>query len=127
MKNRFKHSEETKKKISLACIGKKHPRGEKSHRWKGGKSNRGKFITVYIREHPNCDANGYYSEHRYVCEISLGRYLTREEVPHHIDGNKSNNKTENLYLFSNHSKHMKYHWAVRKNNIEPITKSNLII
>jgi len=100
---------------------------EKNSKWKGGRYRQGRFMFLLMPKHPCCNIRGYYREHRFVCESILGRYLTREEVPHHIDKNTVNNKPENLYLFPNHSKHMKYHWAVRKNNIEPITKSNLII
>ena len=31
-------------------------------------------------------------------EIKIGRYLTKNEVVHHIDGNPENNKISNLFL-----------------------------
>jgi DNA invertase Pin-like site-specific DNA recombinase len=45
-------------------------------------------------------------EHRYIMEQYLGRELTRDEVVHHKDGDKSNNDIENLELMrlSEHSR-----------------------
>lgn len=48
-------------------------------------------------------------EHRFIFEKHLGRKLTKEEVVHHIDGDKSNNKLANLMLFPNKSAHTKWH------------------
>ncbi len=47
--------------------------------------------------------------HRIVMEEHLGRKLRKEEVVHHIDGNKSNNDINNLMLFPTKSVHTKYH------------------
>jgi hypothetical protein len=56
--------------------------------------------------------------HRYVMEQFLGRKLTRSERIHHINGNKTDNRIENLELFSNNGQHMKKHhpdgWKRRK-------------
>jgi hypothetical protein len=41
-------------------------------------------------------------------EKHLGRYLTKNEVVHHIDGNIKNNDINNLQLFKNHGEHTKY-------------------
>ena len=42
--------------------------------------------------------NGYIYEHRYVAEKFLGRFLSDDEVVHHLDGNKMNNRSENLIV-----------------------------
>lgn len=47
-------------------------------------------------------------EHRYIMEQYLGRELARDEVVHHKDGDKSNNKIENLELMSL-SEHTRQH------------------
>lgn len=53
--------------------------------------------------------------HRWVMEKSLGRKLFYEEVVHHIDGNKLNNRIKNLKLFSCQEEHDRYHRDHLKN------------
>lgn len=51
--------------------------------------------------------------HRFVMEQYLGRKLERNEVVHHIDGNKFNNDISNLRLLTN-SEHAKLHYSKRE-------------
>lgn len=52
--------------------------------------------------------NGYAPEHRVVASKKIGRPLRSNEVVHHVDGNKLNNKPKNLRIMSR-SKHYKIH------------------
>lgn len=106
-------------------------RGVNNPNWKGGKKLSNGYVFVYCPKHPYSSKN-YYPLHRLVCELALRRYLSKSEEPHHINGIKSDNRPENLYLFPNKSEHIKYHCVV--NNplnlkeqpyIKIITKSNL--
>lgn len=47
--------------------------------------------------------------HRLVVERVLGRELLTTETVHHINGNPSDNRLDNLILFSSQSAHMLYH------------------
>lgn len=78
--------------------------GEKSARWKGGlKKSRG-YIYVKISEddpmfvmvHGENRKRKVIAEHRLVAARTLGRPLTNEEVAHHINGVKDDNRPENL-------------------------------
>lgn len=49
-------------------------------------------------------------EHRWIFEKYLGRKLTKKEVVHHIDNDKSNNDINNLMLFPTKKAHTKFHY-----------------
>ena len=50
-----------------------------------------------------------YPEHRLVMEQIIGRRLGPEEVVHHINGDRLDNRPENLMLFANQAEHIKHH------------------
>ena len=121
-----KLSEKTKKKIGLAHKGKKlseehkkknslAKRGKKNPNWSGGRHKHPSgYIYVHEPNHPHCNCYGYVREHRLAMEKKLGRYLTKKEVVHHINGKKDDNRIENLKLFSNNDDHWHYHYHEKK-------------
>jgi hypothetical protein len=75
--------------------------GEKNPNWKGGRRIESSgYIEIYNPGHPKARNNRYIKEHRLVMEKSLGRYLTKDESVHHINGNKTDNDISNLELWS---------------------------
>lgn len=83
------------KHISVKQIGANNPN------WNGGRIYMGKYILVRFPEHPASSTHrGYILEHRLVIEKHLGRYLNPDEVVHHINGIKDDNRIENLKLLS---------------------------
>lgn len=76
-------------------------------------------IFIYMPNHPFITWDGYVRSSRLVAEKCLGRYLTREEVIHHIDENPLNDELENLYLFPNNGEHTIYHRLKNKPKLKP--------
>lgn len=104
-----KLTEEHKENISKSA-----PKGERHPGWKGGRTIRKVgdgygYVLIRMPSHPNAAGNGYVREHRLVMEKKLGRYLTKDEVVHHINGIKNDNRPENLALYHTnlYGKHMK--------------------
>ena len=77
--------------------------------WKGGKVKNGQGYFV-IYSPGRYKGHNYIPEHRLVIKKHLGRKLKPSEHVHHINGNRRDNRIENLILFSSGNEHIKYHW-----------------
>ena len=81
--------------------------GPRAPAWNGGRHqiSRG-YVYLHRPDHPHANARGYVREHRLVMEQHLGRYLDPQEVVHHINGVRDDNRLENLELFPNNAAHI---------------------
>ena len=87
------HNRQGKISPNSAHNGSDHPM------WKGGRRTHSLgYIYIHKPEHPYCDHQGYVLEHRLIMEQHLGRYLTKDEIVHHINENVKDNRIENLQL-----------------------------
>lgn len=67
------------------------------------------YIFIRKSDHPFAAKNKYVAEHRLVMEHKIGRYLTKEECVHHINGIRNDNRIENLELCTTHGQHTMLH------------------
>lgn len=72
--------------------------------------DRNGYWYIKMPEHPNSSKQGYIAEHVLVIEESIGRYLTKGEVVHHVDCDKRHNEIQNLRLMTD-SDHKSLHVA----------------
>jgi hypothetical protein len=104
----FKHSPETRAKMSVMR------KGELSSSWKGGRRLNGGYVYVHMPKHPFADGHGYVPEHRLVIERAIGRFLKLSEMPHHVDENRSNNAPNNLVLCQDRAYHNLLHARIHR-------------
>ena len=76
-------------------------------------SNTG-YVRIYFPDHPKSDGFGYIFEHDLIMECAIGRWLQPNEVVHHKNGIKTDNRLKNLELLTR-SEHMSLH---RKERID---------
>ncbi len=60
--------------------------------------SKGDYYYCLVKNHPNATKNGYVLHHRVVVENHLSRLLNSNEVIHHRNGDKKDNRIENLEI-----------------------------
>ena len=83
--------------------------GNNHNSWKGGITYSNGYRYIYSPNNPNANHVGYVMEHRLVMEDKIGRFLDlKNEVVHHINKNRKDNRIENLVLMTR-AEHLKHH------------------
>lgn len=90
-----------RKSLCLQCgaikRGKKYG-GANHPTWRGGRRMLRGYVYLWTSGHPYATSKGYVFEHRLVMEKALGRYLERDEIVHHLNGIRDDNRIKNLAL-----------------------------
>jgi hypothetical protein len=83
--------------------------GSRHRSWRGGRTKSRGYVVVLS------EAGGrYVREHRAVAEKLIGRPLRPSEVVHHVNGDRSDNRPENLWIWPSHQSHAKWHALLAK-------------
>lgn len=99
------YKEHDKHFCGRSCLGDNF-KGEGNPSWNNGTSEQNGYKMV---RDPVSNKTKYKREHRKVMETILGRTLLESEIIHHKNGNKMDNRPENLEVMTR-SEHQKLHW-----------------
>lgn len=130
-KNEYEVTEETRKKIGKASRYRIYPKRLEETKLKMSNSKLGKFkvitkygghkknradgyVSVYVPNHPHANKDHYVMEHVLVMEEAIGRYLNPDEVVHHKNKIRNDNRIENLQLIT-FKEHAAFHAMERRN------------
>ena len=108
-------TEEQRHRLSVAKTG---YRLRNDYEFGGHEKLRGDgYIKVYAPDHPHATKDGYVMKHRLVMEKALGIIIPKGFVVHHLNGERTDNRIENLAImkFEAHAAlHMKQRYERRK-------------
>jgi GTPase SAR1 family protein len=72
------------------------------------------YVYVKAPNHPFATKDGYVKRSRLIMEKIIGRFLTPEEIVHHINEIKDDDRPKNLKLFPLKAGHTKLHILLNK-------------
>lgn len=78
---------------------------------------KGDYLYAVVPEHPKANKHGYVLHHRIVAENTIGRVLDPNEVVHHKNGDKHDNRAVNLEVLSR-QKHTSLHNSTGRTCVE---------
>ena len=77
----------------------------------------GNYWNAVVKDHPKATNNGYVLLHRVIVENELGRLLSDDEVVHHINEDKLDNRIENLQVMSK-AEHTRLHRSTGRTKVQ---------
>lgn len=85
--------------------------GASNGNWKGGRTvaSNGYVLIRVGKAHHLADVRGYAYEHRVVAEAKAGRCLQSGEQVHHANGDRLDNRPENIEIVSSIQQHRFLH------------------
>ena len=110
-----RHSDQTKQKISKASKAKFTESYVANLRTKAQgnvKRSINGYVLVKDYTHPNRNCHNDVLEHVKVMAAQLNRPLKKGEIVHHINGVRTDNRPENLFVFTSRSEHAKAHHSL---------------
>ena len=103
---------EVKKFLERSGVVKKYDSGTantgvRHYSWKGWTTDHDGYVLIHSKGHPQARKHTHYVlQHRLVMEHAIERYLLPTEVVHHLNGQKNDNRIENLQLFASNGEHL---------------------
>ncbi len=98
------------KGASIRYINGHNAHGAEHPHWRGGrKGHSAGYVRVWLPQSSMAHSDGYVYEHRLVMSAHIGRDLEPEEVCHHQNEIRDDNRLDNLMLFANQAEHIAYH------------------
>ncbi len=74
----------------------------------------GHHIEVKIHNHPKSGRHNKVYQHILIAEEKMGRFLANDELVHHINCVKSDNRPENLFVCKNNGEHFRIHGSLNQ-------------
>lgn len=119
-------NEFAKTKISNAQKGKKYALGKKRTEEQKQKLSKAKqlkgigckkqrkdgYVAIHFPDHPKSNKDGYIMEHDLIMECFIGRWLKDNEIVHHKNKIRNDNRIENLQLMT-FEEHARLHMIER--------------
>lgn len=83
------------------------------------------YVMEYARDHPLAQASCRVEQHRLVMECVLGRLLTHQEIVHHKNRVRHDNRAENLQVLTRPEHGQEHAPELRKRFLVPLTEQQV--